>query len=356
MSSATRLFPWLDVLPVARLTLHYRLRTSRTFTGFTEARVRSSLGNFLRALEPCAPLPIPPCKSCPLIHTCTWHRNFAGEHEGWPTQRLRPFTFSIELPAGHTLTGERRLEAGERVCLHLTLFGAQAQTPHKLVQALSLEAAGQALWLGPVQLLKVETLAPSVPPAPFAQESPPGSIAHPWSVWLDPARQQLLSRHTRLQLLLLSPLQARVNRGVVIRAGEQLSFHDLSCLAIRRTYQLAQELAPTSPEVALESSGAGPHPPSGAAQPLERRLPSAQQEPIHALARQVTVSERALKWQSWTRIGSRSHQQTDLGGLSGSMNIEGPLEPLLPLLLAAELSHLGKHAAFGLGRLRIQTL
>ena len=42
-----------------------------------------------------------------------------------------------------------------------------------------------------------------------------------------------------------------------------------------------------------------------------------------------------------------------LGGFVGEMEIEGDLEPLVPLLRTAEILHLGKGATFGLGRMEI---
>lgn len=41
-------------------------------------------------------------------------------------------------------------------------------------------------------------------------------------------------------------------------------------------------------------------------------------------------------------------------GLGGTLTLEGELGPYLPLLYAAEKTHLGKQTTFGLGRVRVE--
>jgi hypothetical protein len=44
-----------------------------------------------------------------------------------------------------------------------------------------------------------------------------------------------------------------------------------------------------------------------------------------------------------------------LGGLVGSLTLEGDLSPFAPLLRAAEILHAGKGAVFGLGKVEVET-
>ncbi len=45
-----------------------------------------------------------------------------------------------------------------------------------------------------------------------------------------------------------------------------------------------------------------------------------------------------------------------LGGLVGSLTLEGDLAPFGPLLRTGEILHVGKGATFGLGRLAVEEL
>lgn len=335
-------FAWLDSLPVARLRLRFRMLETRTLWEFTENRVRSSLGNFLRMLEPCAEQARPECRPCPHRLTCDWHRNFAGEHEGWPTHRLRPFTFALHMPTPPGPEGEYLLKAGDCVTLELTLFGAQAEHPHKLLAALLIPQAGEALWVGPAACIGVEKLMPSGESVPYRLDELP-SVAHPWREWLETSRAQTLAGASRWRLTLLSPLQAVVNKGEIERTGDALELHHLARLALRRIFQLVED----------SGGSTGISGPEG--QTLSR-LPAPLQAPVFELAEQVKVVDRSLRWVERFRRGTRTYKTTDMSGLVGSLTVEGPIPPLLPLLLAAELSHLGKHAAFGLGKVRLEAM
>jgi hypothetical protein len=45
-----------------------------------------------------------------------------------------------------------------------------------------------------------------------------------------------------------------------------------------------------------------------------------------------------------------------MGGLVGSVTLEGELEPFLPWLVWGSLTHVGKDAAMGNGQLRLEPL
>jgi hypothetical protein len=57
-----------------------------------------------------------------------------------------------------------------------------------------------------------------------------------------------------------------------------------------------------------------------------------------------------LVWQDWTRFSSRQQQKMTLGGVVGDWTISGTLTPFIPFLRLGEWLHVGKEAAFGLGR------
>ncbi|HEY5674479.1 MAG TPA: CRISPR system precrRNA processing endoribonuclease RAMP protein Cas6 [Malonomonas sp.] len=71
-------------------------------------------------------------------------------------------------------------------------------------------------------------------------------------------------------------------------------------------------------------------------------------------ATQVEVVSNQLRWQDWRRLDAAGGGQ-DLGGLLGSLELRGPaLADLQWLLQIGSLLNIGKGAAYGAGRYRLQ--
>lgn len=73
------------------------------------------------------------------------------------------------------------------------------------------------------------------------------------------------------------------------------------------------------------------------------------------LADQVELQADETRWVRWWRWSSRQEQGMDFSGLVGRAVYRGPVRPLLPILALAEWVHVGKHATFGLGAIRLGT-
>ncbi len=64
-----------------------------------------------------------------------------------------------------------------------------------------------------------------------------------------------------------------------------------------------------------------------------------------------------LYWKDYSRFSGRQKTVMMLGGIMGYMEVEGPFSPMeLSLLRAAQIFHIGKNSAFGLGRISIKSL
>ncbi|MFL6260778.1 MAG: CRISPR system precrRNA processing endoribonuclease RAMP protein Cas6 [Thermoanaerobaculia bacterium] len=59
---------------------------------------------------------------------------------------------------------------------------------------------------------------------------------------------------------------------------------------------------------------------------------------------------RRVTWERWSQ---RQNTAMKLGGLVGTLTLEGDLAPFAPLLRAAEILHAGKGAVFGLGKIEV---
>lgn len=73
-------------------------------------------------------------------------------------------------------------------------------------------------------------------------------------------------------------------------------------------------------------------------------------------ADQVRLVRADVRWVDWERYSSRQHTTMKFGGIVGEATYEGELGPLLPLLLAGEAVHVGRHCVFGNGRYTVDGL
>lgn len=83
-------------------------------------------------------------------------------------------------------------------------------------------------------------------------------------------------------------------------------------------------------------------------------LPCDRLDRLEELARDITMSDSTLTWQSMERISNRQKARIKTGGLTGSITYRGELAPFIPWLKAGELVHIGKSTTFGFGRYRLQ--
>ena len=75
---------------------------------------------------------------------------------------------------------------------------------------------------------------------------------------------------------------------------------------------------------------------------------------LHRLADAVRLTHARTRWVDLERVSRRQHTAMKLGGIVGEATYEGEqLHRFLPLLRLAEVTHLGKNCAFGLGRVEI---
>ena len=151
--------------------------------------------------------------------------------------------------------------------------------------------------------------APSAGPLP---EPAPGSSPSPAS----------------LQLALLTPLRIK-QRGHYVRP-HQLDARALLGTLATRIERLSALYGTSGPEEGFERAA------------------------LHAAIDQVQVETVQLRWVEWTRYSSRQRTTMQLGGLLGTLQLNGPgLAPLWPLIALGQWLHLGKNTSFGLGRYRL---
>jgi hypothetical protein len=70
-------------------------------------------------------------------------------------------------------------------------------------------------------------------------------------------------------------------------------------------------------------------------------------------AENVKTAACNVAWSERFRTSSKTHQRHELSGFVGKSVYEGELDEFLPWLAIGELIHIGKHAAWGNGELRV---
>ena len=65
--------------------------------------------------------------------------------------------------------------------------------------------------------------------------------------------------------------------------------------------------------------------------------------------------KKDLGWKDWQRYSSRQDRKMSLGGVVGSIELEGLTAFHRTLLAVGQMIHAGKNATFGLGKYRLLT-
>ncbi|HZT07111.1 MAG TPA: CRISPR system precrRNA processing endoribonuclease RAMP protein Cas6 [Chloroflexota bacterium] len=82
--------------------------------------------------------------------------------------------------------------------------------------------------------------------------------------------------------------------------------------------------------------------------------PPADVPQLLSMAAAVQIVERRLAWVEVFRGSARHQRALPMGGLGGDVTIRGELTPFLPWLVWGTLTHVGKDAAMGNGRYRVE--
>ena len=75
-----------------------------------------------------------------------------------------------------------------------------------------------------------------------------------------------------------------------------------------------------------------------------------------AQAAAIALHSEGLHWFDWGRYSQRQQQEMQLGGLLGSIHLQGDLAPFAQLLHKGQWLHVGKNATMGLGGYWLQGL
>lgn len=309
--------------PLARYRFEWRAGSPVRIPDFAGSILRGAFGHALRQLA-CVTRQ-KECAGCPLITTCPYPGIFAPQPP--PTHGLQKFS---QIPVPYVIEpppwGARVMETGEVFSFHVVLVGrALRELPLVILAWRRAFARGVGAGDGRADLLRVvlcgesaerEIHRPEFGTVDFhPQEIPFGSAAGDGAA----------VRSAKLEFT--TPL--RLQRNGRALPPEKLDARTLLMALVRRSSLLAEfhaERELTDDFAALLAATAG------------------------------IEDDKQLEWRDWTRFSSRQHQKMTLGGVVGSWTICGPIAPFVPYLRLGEWLHVGKEAAFGLGKYALHLL
>lgn len=299
-------------LPFCRYTFTIRVLEPLRLPDFAGSMLRGAFGHALRQLA--CMTRMKDCKGCPLLTSCPYAQIFeTPPPEHHPLQKFSavPNPYVIEPPE----CGARVLESGEEFRFSMVLIGkALLQLPLIIMAWERALQRGLSTKRVPCTLLAIHRERDTE--AVYR----PGANIRRHDAVLPPA----LSGATSIALEFLTPLRLQ-------RQGSNVGLRELDSrtllIALARRYQLL----------------------------CDTQLGQPPQLDFAALAEAGRTIRLAadMRWRDWTRYSSRQKQAMTLGGLTGSVELSGDLQPFMPLLVAGQWLHVGKKAVFGLGRYRL---
>lgn len=311
----------LPALPYLRLRVTWRALDRARLPAFHGSMLRGAFGHALRSVA-CTMGRATRCETCPLRGACAYTRFFETFVEGEPPpflkgvrQSPRPFVFE---PAG----GARELEAGERLETGLVLLGRAIELqPFVLLALERMGAGGLGAGRARFSLERVDFLAED---GRWRSGFRAGASSWPDAVVPLVAGTEAGEEVGRVTIRFLTPTRVQ-KKG---RPQTRLDFRTVGFVALRRVLELAHFHVPET-EVDWQF------------------------QPLLSLASEVAVTRSELRWQDLARFSNRQQAKVPAGGVVGEIDLEGELAPFVPLLRAAEVVHVGKGAAYGLGRIEV---
>lgn len=303
--------------PLARYRLEWQASTALRLPDYAGSMLRGAFGHALRQLA-CMTRQ-KDCAGCPLLASCPYPAIFAPQPPA--THALQKFT---QIPVPYVIEppewGARQINEGEAFSFNLVLIGrALRELPLIILAWRRAFARGVGSGDGTAELLGVIHCGQ-------AQET---EIHRPETGTIAPHTQEIAfntapsdgAEQTELTLHFSTPLRLQKNGHAL--PPEKLDARTLLMALVRRASLLAEFHANgplTADFAALLAASAG------------------------------IQDSKTLVWQDWARFSSRQQQKMVLGGVIGDWTLRGPIAPFIPFLRLGEWLHVGKEAAFGLGR------
>lgn len=312
----------MQSFPLARYRFEFQATRPIRLPDYAGSMLRGAFGHALRQLACMTRQKA--CDGCPLLATCPYPAIFAppppAEHALQKFSAI-PVPYVIEPPE----SGVRLLAPGETFSFNIVLIGrALRELPLLILAWRRALARGIGAGDGTAELVSVVQCG-AAGETEVHRPDMGTVIVHEQSIALQTAGENDAGL-TRATLRIVTPMRLQLNGRAL--PPEKLDARTLLMALVRRANLLA------------EFHGNGPL--------LEDFAP------LLAASTEIRDDKR-LVWRDWTRYSSRQQQKMALGGVVGEWTLEGPLGPFSRFLDLGQWLHVGKEAAFGLGRYRLTT-
>ncbi len=307
----------MTTFPLARYRLEWQANTPIRLPDYAGSMLRGAFGHALRQLA--CMTKQKECAGCPLLSTCPYPAIFAPPPPA--THTLQNFS---HIPVPYVIEppdwGAHQLGAGEPFAFHMVLIGcALKELPLIILAWRRAFARGVGNGDGTADLVRVV----------HCGGNGETEIHRPDTGALVPHAQEIAYKAatngetapSELTLHFVTPLRLQKNGRAL--PPEKLDARTLLMALVRRANLLAE----------FHADGAL----------IEDFAPL-------LTASNAVQEKKHLVWRDWTRYSSRQQQKMALGGVIGDWSIAGPLAQFVPFLRLGEWLHVGKEAAFGLGR------
>ncbi len=262
-------------------------------------------------------------EACASPNACAYGLLMETPHAPDAPARVRASRFAPHPHVLCPLSGGGALLPGKPLRFDLTLMGPACEMSPLVVSALSRMAQlGLGMRRGELRLAGIEDR--DTGESLYARGRPRLDALSVRRLRLAPEPEDDVL--TRLTLRLETPLQ-------LIRQGQLVREPDVGELV----YACADRLA-----LLMASFG-----------PPGVTLPDAAASAAAAREGGVRVSDASLHYVSFERWSNRQRARHPIEGLIGTLTLEGRLAPLMPLLRAGTLTHIGKGTSFGLGAITL---
>ncbi|MDY0331669.1 MAG: CRISPR system precrRNA processing endoribonuclease RAMP protein Cas6 [Thiomonas sp.] len=301
-------------LPLARYRFDFADPSQRPAPRFAGSAWRGALGHELRRIA-CL-TGARECEGCTLLHQCAYSYLFATPV---PPEATKLTRYS-EAPNPYVL-GEEHMEPG-KIRLHLTLFGKSNRHLPLMYQALLRGASGEKGIAGRrmafVEMRQWRDAGEEWASILTSHGAPQGNA--PTTPKAPPCP------FGTIEIELMTPLRIRRNGRHV--TPEQFAFSDLFGNLLRRISLLTSFHTDTPLDV--DFSG------------------------LNQNARTVPLLAAQLQWVDLRRHSQRQHTDMEIGGLVGSVWVDGALlESFWPFLWLGQYTHVGRSTTMGLGAYRL---
>lgn len=307
-------------LPIAQYRAQYSVvKSSNELAYYLGSAVRGAFGHALK--KAVCVTRLEHCEPCLMFRTCAYAYIFEtptpDDAEKMRLYKSAPHPYVFDLP----FPGDEQPAAGN-LEIGFTLFGRGNQYLPYVLHALE-EAGKQGIGRNRIELA-LETVEQRV-----------RWVESDWKVVYQsggklksepPSIAQTPPPADRFRIVFETPLRLRSEEHNI--KPDNLRFADLFVALMRRISMLTYFHTDT---------------------PLETDFKRLASE-----ARKVEFSAQEMRWHDWTRYSSRQKTTMRMGGLLGSVELDGTeIRPFWPYLWLGQWTHAGKGTSMGLGRYRL---